>query len=92
MALVARSKPIRALFEFFSRDRYDRTSFAGLHLLKGMLWTMADNKSCEDTHGRLRLDARANVDKNIQQTVHRVKLISMDHASTKTRMLERNAS
>ena len=67
LALVARSKPTRALFEFFSRDRYDRSSLAGLHLLKGMLWTMADNKSCEDTHGTLMLDARANSNKKIQR-------------------------
>ena len=67
LALVARSKPIRALFEFFCRDMYDRKSFAGLHLLKGMLWTMADNKSCEDTHGTLRLDARANSNQKIQR-------------------------
>jgi hypothetical protein len=65
LALIAQATPIRALFEFFCRDRYDRRSFAGLHLLKGMLWTMADNKSVEDTHGTLRLDARANSNKKL---------------------------
>ena len=67
MALVAKSKPVRALWEFFCRDRYNRRSFAGTHLLKGLLWTIADNKSCEDTHGTLRLDARANSNKKIQR-------------------------
>ena len=67
VALVAKSKPVRALWEFFCRDRYSRMSFAGTHLLKGMLWTIADNKSCEDTHGTLRLDARANSNKKIQR-------------------------
>ena len=67
MASVAKSKPLRALFEFFCRDKYNRRSIAGTHLLKGMLWTIADNKSCEDTHGTLRLDARANSNKKIQR-------------------------
>ena len=67
MALVAKSKPVRALWEFFCRDRYNRRSFAGTHLLKGLLWTIADNKNCEDTHGRLRLDARANMNKRIHR-------------------------
>eukprot|EP00959_Pyramimonas_sp_CCMP1952_P195392 4085873-Pyramimonas_sp.AAC.1 len=34
MALVAKSKPIRARFEFFCREKYNRRSFAGRHLLK----------------------------------------------------------
>eukprot|EP00959_Pyramimonas_sp_CCMP1952_P426564 8934271-Pyramimonas_sp.AAC.1 len=33
-ALVAKSKPIRALFEFFCRDKNNRWPFAGGHCLK----------------------------------------------------------
>eukprot|EP00959_Pyramimonas_sp_CCMP1952_P448525 9391690-Pyramimonas_sp.AAC.1 len=63
LALVAHGKPAGALRYPFCRDMSDCRSCAGRHLLNGMLWTMVDNRSCEDTRGALRLDARANSDK-----------------------------
>lgn len=67
MAGIARCKAIRLLFELFSRDNFSPTSCSGLHFLKGFLWTIADNKSCEDVHNTLRLDANSNTTKKINK-------------------------
>ena len=67
MAPIVRSKAVRLLFEFFCRDLYDHTSRSGRHLLKGMLWTMPDNKVCEDVHHKIRLDSRGNSNKKLNR-------------------------
>ena len=56
---------IRIIFEMFARDQYSPTSTAGLKILMGLLCTLPDNKSVEDIHQPLRLEARANTNKKL---------------------------
>ena len=62
-APIAKSTPVRLLFELFFRDKFQHTSIHGRHLLKGFLWLMPDNKSVEDMHHVARIDSRANMNK-----------------------------
>ena len=63
LAAIAKSTPVRLVFELFFSDKFPHTSIHGRHLLKGFLWTMHDNKSVEDIHHRERIDNRANMNK-----------------------------
>ena len=68
MAPIVKSVPIRLLLEFFARDKYSRTSRAGRALLKGMLWTMCDNKCVEDVHHKLRIGAKQAANRRMSKT------------------------
>jgi len=65
LAPLLKAVPVRLIFELFCRDNYRPTSVSGLHLLKGHLFTMPDNKLVEDIHHPLRLNARANSNKRM---------------------------
>ena len=57
---VTHNNPIRLLHMFFERDRYDPSSHSGLHLLRGLLHALPDNKLVEDIHNGIRRDSNAN--------------------------------
>ena len=56
--LFLQTQPIRVMWEFFRRDRYDPRSPLGRHLLSGMLGILPDNKIAEDIHADLRLASK----------------------------------
>ena len=50
--------PVRLLLEYFKRDMWSEHSQEGVHLLMGLVSTLADNKIAEDVHAKLRLAAK----------------------------------
>ena len=61
------SRPIRCMLEFFKKDWYSPDSSAGKKLMCGMLATMESNKSVEDVHQPIRLDAKANQNRKLSK-------------------------
>ncbi len=59
--------PIRLAWEHYRQDRYSPFSSLGTHLMIGLLMTMADNKSVEDVHLPLRLEAKGNSNKKLSK-------------------------
>ena len=57
---VAKSSPIRLLHMFYERDGWSPDSRAGTRYLRGLLYTLPDNKLVEDIHNAVRRDSRAN--------------------------------
>ena len=55
-----RSTPVRFVYEFYKRDKYDIASQAGWKLMMGLLSEMESNKAIEDTHLPVRTDAEGN--------------------------------
>ncbi len=71
--------PVRLLFMFFERDRWDVASTAGIKQLRGMLATLPDNKLVEDIHNSIRLDSRANGNKK-QKLAHMQEVVINSNA------------
>ena len=58
--LFLQTQPIRVMWEFFRRDRYNTGSPLGRHILQGMLGVLPDSKIAEDIHADLRLASKGN--------------------------------
>ena len=56
--LVCKRSPIRILYILFERDQWRADSAAGLHLLRGALNVLPDNKIVEDGHNAIRKDTK----------------------------------
>jgi len=48
------------MFELYQRDNYSASSRAGKKVMCGLLLSMESNKSVEDIHQPIRMDAKAN--------------------------------
>ena len=91
--LILNMQPIRLMFEYFRRDRWNPMSPQGRHMLVSLLATLADNKIAEDVHASLRLAAKGNSNiklssHTIQDVVNHSKVIeerNIDHGPSVTK-------
>jgi hypothetical protein len=73
------SSPIRVMFELYQRDNYSAASCAGKKLMCGLLLCMESNKSVEDIHQPIRMEAKAN--QNVKLSCEHIQDI-INHSGT----------
>ena len=84
--LFLQTQPIRLMWEYYRRDKYNSQSALGQHLLQGMLAILADNKIAEDIHADLRLTTKGNSNlklsrANIQDVINNSTVIEQRNMS-----------
>ena len=84
--LFLQTQPIRLMWEYYRRDKYNSQSALGQHLLQGMLAILPDNKIAEDIHADLRLTTKGNSNlklsrANIQDVINNSTVIEQRNMS-----------
>ena len=88
--IFLRSSPVRCLYELYRRDGYAPTSEPGKKLMCGLLICMESNKSVEDIHQPIRMDAKAN--QNIKMSSNHIQELIIHSRALESRSVHHGAA